>query len=100
MYPHHHEGSRPALDRLGHVLADALESIQTFALHLLGQERHVEARQVLGQRLSTGRLRTLVSGNLDCRRLDLLLGFPSSISSIESVSWSGWPTKRSLFWPR
>jgi hypothetical protein len=57
---HHDQRRGTALNGLADVLADALEGIEPFALDVVGQDLDLDARQVLGQRLTAGRLLALV----------------------------------------
>jgi hypothetical protein len=60
MDAHDHQRRRTALDRLADVFADALERIAPFALDLVGENLDIDARQVIGQRLTPSRLRARV----------------------------------------
>src|SRR4051812_4281026 len=55
VHAHDDKRRRPALDRLGYLLADLLEGVAPVALDLLGHDLNVDTRQILGQRLAPRR---------------------------------------------
>ncbi len=72
----HDERCRAALDHFAHVLADALECIEPLSVHLGWQHLDDDTREVLRQRLTSGRWTARVG-------LYLLLGIRRRESRVE-----------------